>query len=125
MPRVLLIDDEPGVLFTRLTFDGGFDAEKVELRLDQEQVDSAVEQSEALPVIRVRQLVVGDLAERRELGTRPDRAGDPNAVFVGHCTCDGGGLIRIKGSCGSDLARRRDLVFASMKARVSRAPQSH
>ena len=80
----------PNSAIAAASLDRGLDAEQVELCLDQEQVDATVEQAEALVVIGVGQFVVGDLAERRELGARTDRAGDPDAVLVGDGAGDGG-----------------------------------
>ena len=55
---------------------GRLDAEQVELGLDQEQVDAPLEQAAGLFGDLVAKLGVADLAERREPGARPDRAGD-------------------------------------------------
>ena len=57
--------------------DGGLDREQVELRLDQQQVDAALEQAERLLLVRVTELGVGDVPERGELGARAHGAGDP------------------------------------------------
>ena len=52
------------------------EAEQVELGLDEEQVDAALEQAGGLDLVGVAQLGEADLAERGELGAGPDRAGD-------------------------------------------------
>ncbi len=57
--------------------DGGFDRQQVELRLDEEEVDAALEQPERLLLVGVAEVGVRDLAERRELGPGPHGAGHP------------------------------------------------
>ena len=76
-------------------------AEEVELGLDEEQVDAALEQSAGLDLVGVAQFGEADLAERRELGARAHGAGDEAAVAVGHLTGDaGGGQVELVGPFG-------------------------
>ncbi len=61
----------------------GLRAEQIEHRLDDEQVDAALEQRRGLGLVGVAELGVGDLAEAREPGTGTDRAGhEPGPVGV-------------------------------------------
>ena len=48
--------------------------EEVLAGLDQEGVHTACDQARALGGERILEALVGDLAERRQLGSRPDRA---------------------------------------------------
>ena len=57
--------------------DRGLGAEQVVHRLDDEQVDAALEQPVGELLVRGAQVVEADLAERRELRARPHRARDP------------------------------------------------
>ncbi len=50
--------------------DGGFARQQVKHRLDQQEVDTALEEPVGQLFVAGRELVVGDLAEGRELGAR-------------------------------------------------------
>ena len=56
--------------------DRGLAREQVVDRLDDQQVDAAVEEPERHLLVTGREVVVGDLAERRELRARSHRSGD-------------------------------------------------
>ena len=62
---------------------GGLGAEQVELRLDEQHVDAALEEAAGLHLVGVAELGEADLAERGELGAGADRPGDEAAVAVG------------------------------------------
>ena len=84
-------------------------AEQVELRLDEEQVDAALEEAVGLHLVGVAQLGEADLAERGELGARADRAGHQPAVAVGHLAGDaGGGHVELVGPLGDVVLAERD-----------------
>ena len=57
--------------------------EEVERRLDEEQVDTPLQEGRRLDEVGVAQVGEGDLAERRELRPRPDAAGDEARVVRG------------------------------------------
>ena len=54
--------------------DRGLDLQRVLAGLDQDRVDPAGDQPVALHRQRVFERLVGDMAERRQPGARPDRA---------------------------------------------------
>ena len=60
----------------RAADEAGLGAEQVVLRLDEQQVDAALEQAARLRLVGVAQGVEADLAERGELRAGADRAGD-------------------------------------------------
>ena len=66
----------------------GLGAEQVELRLDEEQVDPALEETGRLLLVRIAELGEPDLTEGGELGARAHRAGDEPPVAVGHLAGD-------------------------------------
>src|SRR3954447_7076614 len=70
----------------------GLEAEEVELRLDEQEIDASVEQPARLFLVRVAELRESDLSERRELRARSHRSGDVTVVPVGHLAGDLGGL---------------------------------
>ena len=57
--------------------DGGLHGEQVELGLDQQEVDAALEEAEGLLLVGIAELGVGDVPQRGELGARAHGAGDP------------------------------------------------
>ena len=57
--------------------DRGLDRQHVELGLDEEEVDPALEQPEGLLLVGVAELGVRDVAERGELGPGAHGAGHP------------------------------------------------
>ncbi len=57
--------------------DGRLGLEEVEDRLDEDEVDAALEERGDLLLVRIAQVGVADLAEGRELGAGSDAAGDP------------------------------------------------
>ncbi len=61
----------------------GLDAQEVELRLDQEEVDAALEEAQRLFLVGVAELGVGDLPQGGELGSRPHGTGHPTGPFRG------------------------------------------
>ena len=65
------------------TIDRGLGAEQVELRLDDEQVDAAVDQAERLLGVEVTQFAVPDLTEGREPRARTHRPGDESLAVRG------------------------------------------
>ena len=72
----------PAAMALRGAVHGGLDAEQVELGLDDDQVDAALEQAAALLDVDVAQLCVADLAERRRTwcpgrSSRPRTGGGP------------------------------------------------
>ena len=86
----------------------GLGAEQVELRLDEEHVDAALEEAAGLLLVGVAQLGEADLPERGELGARADRAGDQAAVAVGHLAGDaGGGQVDLVGALGDAVLGQR------------------
>ena len=86
----------------------GLGAEQVELGLDQEQVDAALEQGGRLLLVGVAQLGEADLAEGGELGARSHRAGDQAAVAVGDLAGDaGGGQVDLVGPLGDAVLAER------------------
>ena len=66
----------------------GLGAEQVELGLDEEQVDPALEEAGRLLLVRIAELGEPDLTEGGELGARAHRAGDEPPVAVGHLAGD-------------------------------------
>ena len=81
----------------------GLQPEQVELGLDDQQVDAALEQRGHLDLVRVAELGEADLAERGELGARAHRTGHEalavgSRVVVGHLAGDAsvgqGDLVR-------------------------------
>ena len=83
---------------------GRLHAQQVELGLDDEQVGPALEQAVGLHLVEVAQLGEADLAQRRRLGARADRAGHPPGVVRGREV--GGHLL------GHPRRRHVDLVGA-------------
>ncbi len=76
--------------------DGRFQPQKIELGLDDEEVDPALEQGCRLVRVRVPEVGVPDLAECREPGPRSDRSGNPpgpiaRRELVGHLPGESGG----------------------------------
>ena len=76
--------------------DGRLGLEEVEDRLDDDQVDAALDQGVGLLLVGVAEVGVGDLAERGELGARADAAGHPpgpvrGGEVVGRLAGEGGG----------------------------------
>ena len=71
--------------------------QQVHARLDEEQVAATVDQSARLLLVGIAQFGEGDVAERGQLGARPDGtrhvAGSSvlRLVLVRHAACDGGG----------------------------------
>jgi hypothetical protein len=67
----------------------GLHTQQIELGLDDEQVDATLDQSDGLLLVEVAELRVPDLAERRELGARPDRSGhEPPPIGRAHVVGD-------------------------------------
>ena len=63
--------------------DGGLGRKEVEDRLDQEEVDAALEEPEGLLLVGVPQVGVGDLAQGGEFGARSHAAGHPARAVRG------------------------------------------
>ena len=63
--------------------DRGLDLQRVLAGLDQDRIDAAGDQPAALLGQRRLQRIVGDVAERRQLGARPDAADHPAVPSVG------------------------------------------
>ncbi len=84
-------------------------SEEVELGLDDEQVDAAVDQARCLRLIGVAQFPVRDLAERGELRPGPDRTGDEPRAPV---TSD----VLVGDGAGDASSRSGELVGAMLDA---------
>ncbi len=88
---------------------GGLGAEEVELGLDEEHVHATLEEGGGLLLVGVAQLGEADLAERGELGARPDGAGHQAAVAIGHLPGDpGGGQVQLLRAPGDVVLVERD-----------------
>ena len=91
---------------------GRLGLQQVHAGLDEEEVDAAFEQGRGLLLVGVAQLGEADVAERRQLRARPDRAGDVagapvGGVVVGDLASDaGGGHVDARG-CGRRCRTRR------------------
>ncbi len=84
--------------------DRGLQAEQIELGLDDERIDAALDQRAGLHLVRVTQRRERDLPERGELGARTHRTGDePLAVR---------GREVIRDLAGQSGVRQGDLVCA-------------
>ncbi len=75
--------------------DGRLQTQEVELRLDDEQIDPALEQGHRLVHVRISEVCVPDLAECWEPGPRTDRSGNPpgpvtRRELVGHFSGEAG-----------------------------------
>ncbi len=75
--------------------DRGFQAEQIELRFDDEQIDAANKERIGLDFICVTEFSKANLTERRELGARAHRARHKPfsigcRIVVGDLTCDAG-----------------------------------
>ncbi len=91
------------------TDDGSFETQQVELRLDQQQVDAAFEQTSALDLVRVAEVGEADLAEGRELRARPDRTRDEAVVAARDLTRDPGRIeVDLVGLVGDAVLGERD-----------------
>ena len=73
---------------------GGLDGEQVELCLNEQEVDAALEQPEGLLLVGVPELGVRDVPERGEFGARSHGARDPaGALGRGELVADGAGQL--------------------------------
>ncbi len=89
--------------------DGRLGAEEVELRLDQEHVDAALQQARGLNLVGVPQLGEADLTQRRELGPGTDGSRHQPVVAVGHLAGDaGGGDVQLVGAVGDPVLGQRN-----------------
>ena len=103
--------------------DGGLDREQVELRLDEQQVDAALEQPERLLLVGVAELGVRDLPERGELGARAHGAGHPaRPLGRGELVADGAG--QLGGPAGSARGPGRPARTRPARPRSSRRCRS-
>ena len=83
------------------TVDGGLGRQEVEDRLDEEKVDSALEEPQGLFLVGVAEVGVGDLTQGGEFGARPHAAGHPAGAF--RCGELGGHGLRDLGAGPADL----------------------
>ena len=94
--------------------------QQVDARLDEEQVDAALREPGGLLLVGVAQVVERDVPEARQLGARPDRAGDVARPAVGGVVV--GDLARQAGTGDVQLVRLlRDGVLVEHHAEAAEA----
>ena len=93
--------------------DRGLGLQQVLGGLDQHRVGAAVDHAAGLRLVGVAQLGVGRVAQRRELGARPDRADHPARVVRGRALVD-----HVAGDARAGLGELLDAVLDAVFGEV-------